>query len=180
MEGSGNLRKDQELGFRRVVSSIELKGKLTSSLFKHWTSLRAERELPHEDDFDYLECPDLISTLVVADVIKNGKDFQTRFFGATLAEFFEVGQGLLKWSEVEARTLDNPEVHTFVKNSREILTKCVIERSPVANGPKKMSWGPKNFVWFESLCVPFENESGDISRVVAVVEAEASLETETQ
>lgn len=171
---------EPEFGIRRVVSPIEFRGELNKELFRHWSSLRVGNNLPRQDKYDHLSRPDLLATLVVADVINNGKDYQVRYLGALIAEILELGNELPMWSEIEARSAGNPQILNFISNSTRIYDRSSRERVALANGPKRLSWGPKDYIWFESLCVPFVDDMGNVTLIVGILEAEASVENENE
>lgn len=75
-------------------TALDVVGRLsneTQSMFDLWLRSRRLSALPLRADFDFMSLPDLIPSVLVADVLPETDDYRYRFVG---------------WREVEARCMD--------------------------------------------------------------------------
>lgn len=158
--------------YRVIEGPDSFRGARTEGLYRLWSALKGDRQIPLASQFDYLDCPELIPTMVVIDHAPKTDDYVTAFYGAELAQFFGLSAQSVTWSTVVEEREGEEGVDVFVENSRRILDLTREARKPVLNGPKHMEWGPKSWVWFESLCTPFVDPQGEINKLVCILDAE--------
>ena len=145
--------KDSVVSFSRTYD--EPNGK---RLLDYWNGLRGDRARPAWKEFNFNDVIDIVTLMVVKDVIDGGEEFRNRFWGTTNNET----AGYDGTGKTIAECYDAEYVDSVLK----------LFRAPLSN-PTPMVLRGKTFLlkrtkWrpYSALCVGFTGKDGTVSQLV--------------
>ncbi|WP_420405501.1 PAS domain-containing protein [Nisaea sp.] len=131
-----------------------------SEALAYWEGLRDGRGLPLRAEFDPVDIPRLLPSIVFFEVVEGGRDFRFRVIGERVRSiFFEnyTGRTLGSLGHVEA---DGPLMRSF----REAVANGAPVRTPVEYvGPNR------DVIKHDEVVLPFGNAQGVVTHLLVLM-----------
>lgn len=153
----------------RVINDAEeCQGDLTAELFDWWHDLKAGRRAPLHYEFDHLDRPKLVKHLIILKALRGSSELVIKYTGTEVTRMF--GRDIMSDTVNDALSEDegDPQWAKYNTNTQIIIDLCRKEIQPVINGPKLLNLPSSRYRRFESLTVPFVDETGAVNQTASL------------
>lgn len=160
---------DQTSADARVINDPdEFQGNLTLELFDWWHDLRAGRRAPLDYEFDHLDRPKLAKHLILLKAPPGLSELVIKYTGTEVTKMF--GRDIMSDTVNDALSEDEGDLQwaKYNTNTQIIIDLCRKEIQPVINGPKLLNLPSSRYRRFESLTVPFVDETGAVNQTASL------------
>ena len=132
---------------------------------------RGTAKFPHTDSIDLLDYAEAASRWSILDVVNGGEYFDVRMCGTQIVNMIGMD---LTGQRISGDLSELPGI--AIQNRMGTMFRTVIDTSkPIVFGPKTSSVKDKEFLTFNSICLPF---SDDGETVTSIIHALAIVPTE--
>ncbi len=153
---------------RVIDDALECQGELTLELFDWWDILKAGRPAPQDYEFDHLDRPKLVKHLILLKAPQGSSDLVVKYTGAEVTRLFGRDSMSNTVNDVLGEDEGDPQWADYNSNTQIIIDLCRKEVRPVLNGPKLLNFPLGNYRRFESLTVPFVDETGTVTLTASI------------
>ncbi len=136
-------------------------------LAKHCDALAGTREMPHRRDLRPADVSWMLGRFYLIDVLNGGADYCFRLFGT----FWEKMYG----ADLSGQRLSEIEATGRLTALRGDYDTVVATRAPFLH-PGKLVWPDQKSISYERLLIPFSDDNGQVSLILAAAGCDVSLD----
>lgn len=157
-----------ETGVRVIENGDAFEGALTLELFEWWHEMTAGRAAPLYYEFDLLDHPKLAKHLILLKAVPGTSELVVKYTGVEVTKLFGRDNMYDTVSDMLGEDEGDPQWAEYNANTQLIIDLCLREIRPVLNGPKLLNFPHSRHRRFESLTVPFVDETGVVNQTVSI------------
>ena len=136
-------------------------------LVKYCDALAAGRPMPRREDFRPTDVRWMIGKMYMIDVLDDGADYCFRLFG----NFWQTIYGV----DLTGRRLSALEASGNLTALRPVYDAVAKTREPLFQ-PGKLVWPNQKSISYERLLLPFSNNDGRVSLILAAAHCDMTVE----